>query len=97
VVRSASRTPIQAVIARGYRPAAEPKAEVRWVTGSTPEHNLNVDAAHSRVADNSVFVLCPTYLGKCTVSERWALGDRSTPRIPALIFPRPQPQRSLAF
>lgn len=72
VVRSMSRTLIQAIIARGYRPLAEPEAAVRWVTGSNPEHDLGVQAVLSSVPVNSLFVLCPTYLGKCGLSEHRA-------------------------
>jgi hypothetical protein len=68
-VRRTSRTRIQAIIARGYRPLTEPDAAVRWVTGSRPEHDLGVQAILSSLPVDSVFVLCPTYLGKCGLSE----------------------------
>lgn len=63
-----SRTLMQSIIARGYRPFTEPDVAVRWVTAGQPEHDLGVHASLSSVPVDGLCVLCPTYLGKCGLS-----------------------------
>jgi hypothetical protein len=89
VVRGTSRTFIQAIVARGYRPVLEPDAVVRWVTAGAPERELGVEAVLSRMPADSIFALCPTYLGRCDLSEHCAIVERFSRQLGLVVRRRP--------